>query len=131
LTIAGEMSKTETPMIRKYWESVMGTLVEEFPVVNASPTCGRRVVDAIILATGQRCIANWREVSLEGQDVRVVQAKSSRLGMYLMGQALFSAELVKGFNPASVRSVALCKKDDSVLRPLMESFPDVEVVVQE
>lgn len=49
--------------------------------------------------------------------------------MYLMGQALFSAELVKAFNPASIRSVALCTKDDSVLRPLLDPYPNVEVVV--
>ena len=33
-------------------------------------------------------------------------------------------------NPAkSVRSVALCTADDSVLRPLLERFPGMEVVV--
>ena len=125
------MSKHETPMIRSYWQTIGGTLVEEFPVVKASPTCGPRRLDAVILPNGPRRIANWREVSLEGEDVIVVQATDDRLGMYLMGQALFSAELVKRFNPASVRCVALCKKDDSVLGPLLESYPDVEVVVQE
>jgi hypothetical protein len=71
------------------------------------------------------------DAAKEGEEVIVLQAKSSRLGMYLMGQALFSRELVKRFNPASVRSVALCKRDDAILRPLLESHPDVEVVVQE
>jgi hypothetical protein len=61
--------------------------------------------------------------------VIVVQAKASRLGMYLMGQALFSAELIRRFRPASVRSVALCTADDAVLRPLLEPYPHVEVVV--
>ena len=125
------MSKHETPMIRSYWRTIGGTLAEEFRVVKASPTCGRRKVDAVILPNGPFRIANWREVSLEGEDVIVVQAKAYRLGMYLMGQAIFSAELVKRFNPASVRSVAVCKKGDSVLRPVLESYPDVEVVVQQ
>jgi hypothetical protein len=51
--------------------------------------------------------------------------------MYLMGQALFSAELMKRFEPASIRSVALCAKDDSIMRPLLESFKRMEVVVIE
>ncbi len=74
-------------------------------------------------------IAPWREVSLKGEDVIVVQAKAMRLGMYLMGQTFFSAELIKRFGPASVRSVALCTKDDSLLRPLLEQYPGMEVVV--
>jgi hypothetical protein len=125
------MSKHETPMIRKFWQQVGGTLVEEFPVVQKTATCGRRIVDAIILPNCEFRVAHWREVSLEGEGVIVVQAKAHRLGMYLMGQAVFSAELVKRFNPASIRSIALCKADDSELRPLLIPYPHVEVVVIE
>ncbi len=60
----------------------------------------------------------------------MVQAKASRLGMYLMGQALFSRELMRPFNPATIRAVALCAKDDSVLRPLAEEY-GIEVEVDE
>ena len=123
------MSKLETPMIRRYWNAVGGTLVEEFPVVRRSATCARRLVDAIILPQGEHRRAKHSEVTLEGQDVIVVQAKAERLGMYLMGQAVFSAELVKRFQPASIRSVALCSRDDSELRPLLAAFPHVEVVI--
>ena len=66
-----------------------------------------------------------------GKDIVVIQAKAMRLGMYLMGQAVFSAELMKRFEPRSVRSVILCTKDDALLRPLLAPFPDVEVVVME
>jgi hypothetical protein len=86
-------------------------------------------LDGVILPQQETKVAHWREVSLEGEEVIVVQAKSSRLGMYLMGQALFSAELTKRFHPASVRSVALGRKDDAVLRPLLEQYPGMEVVV--
>jgi hypothetical protein len=48
--------------------------------------------------------------------------------MYLMGQALFSRELMKAFDPASIQTVALCSKDDSVLRPLAEAY-GIEVEV--
>ena len=68
-------------------------------------------------------------MSIEGKDVIVVQAKRGRLGMYLMGQAVFSAELIKRFKkPKSLKSVIPCEKDDAVLRPLLASFGDVEVV---
>jgi hypothetical protein len=50
--------------------------------------------------------------------------------MYLMGQALFSRELMKRFTPASIRTVALCGKDDSVLRPLAEQY-GIEVEIDE
>ena len=123
------MSKLETPMIRWYWNQIGGTLVEEFPVLRGSSTCGKRVVDAIVLPNGPNEVVHWRDVDIEGQDVIVIQAKAHRLGMYLMGQALFSRDLVWRFNPKSVRSVALCMKDDSVLRPMLEAFEGLEVVV--
>lgn len=126
------MSKLETPMVLKYWQQIGGTLIEEFPMVRASATCGPRYADAVILPRGEerRITGSDRAaILLEGEDVIVVQAKASRLGMYLMGQTLFSAELIRRFNPASVRSVALCTEDDSVLRPLFAPSPHVEVVV--
>ena len=126
------MSKLETPMVLKYWQQIGDTLIEEFPMVRASATCGPRYADAVILPRGEerRITGSDRAaILLEGEDVIVVQAKASRLGMYLMGQTLFSAELIRRFNPASVRSVALCTEDDSVLRPLFAPYPHVEVVV--
>lgn len=59
----------------------------------------------------------------------VVQTKVGRLGMYLLGQALFSRELIANrFAPAKVRTVALVGKDDAVLRPLAEKY-GIEVIV--
>jgi hypothetical protein len=37
----------------------------------------------------------------------IVQTKANRLGMYLLGQAFFSAQLMRRFHPRSVESVAL------------------------
>jgi hypothetical protein len=68
-------------------------------------------------------------VSIEGKDIIVVQTKRGRLGMYLMGQAFFSAELMKRFNPKSIKSVALCEKYDAVLGPMIGKYPDIEVVI--
>lgn len=123
------MTKHETPLVRAYWRRTRGTLIEEFPAVVGSATCGPRRLDGVILPNGEFRIASWRDVSLEGQEVIVVQAKRERLGMYLMGQAVFSAELIRRFGPRSVKSVILCTKDDSVLRPLLSPFVHVEVVV--
>ena len=59
---------------------------------------------------------------LKDQDIIVVQANSSRLGMYLMGHAFFAAQLMRAFEPRSVESVALVLRDDEVLRPLFEAI---------
>jgi hypothetical protein len=123
------MSYHETPMTRWYWQQVGGTLIEEFIAVERTPTCGRRVLDGVIIKGGEYRIAKQSEVSLDGKDIIVVQTKASRLGMYLMGQAFFSAQLIRRFMPRSVVSVALCSKDDSVLRPLFEQYPNMKVIV--
>jgi hypothetical protein len=59
----------------------------------------------------------------------VLQTKNERLGMYLMGQAFFSAQLMQRFRPRSVESVALVAQDDDVLRPLFEQYAGMRVVV--
>jgi len=123
------MSKHETPMTRWYWQQVGGTLIEEFVAVKGTSKCGVRVLDGVIIKGGDFRIAKQSEISLEGKDVIVIQTKASRLGMYLMGQAFFSAQLIKRFNPRSVMSVALCNRDDSELRPLFEQYPNMKVVV--
>src|SRR5947208_16901900 len=100
------MSKLETPMTRWYWQQVGGTLVEEFCAVPRSGTCSVRLLDGVIIRGGDFRIARQSEVCLEGEDIIVVQAKFRRLGMYLMGQAFFSAQLMQRFRPRSVESVA-------------------------
>ena len=123
------MSKRERPLIEKYWHRVGGTIVFEFPMVRGSATCGKRHLDALILPNGETKIASAHDLSLAGEDIIIVQAKDNRLGMYLMGQAVFSVELMRKFNPKSIRSIALCTKDCSVLRPLLDKYPEVEVVI--
>jgi hypothetical protein len=123
------MSKLETPMTRAFWAEIGGTLIEEYLVVPSGPNQGRRLLDAIILPDGPTEIRHWKEVGLRGQNVVIVQTKASRLGMYLMGQTLFSIELVKPLKPKSIRSVALCNRDDAILRPFLESFEGCEVRV--
>jgi hypothetical protein len=125
------MPKLETPMTRRYWKRVGGTLLEEYCVVPRGPGVGRRVVDAVIVVDGEGRIASPKGVSLDGKDIIVVQTKAYRLGMYLMGQALFSRVLIEDhFAPRSVRTVALCAIDDAVLRPIAERY-GIEVEVDD
>jgi hypothetical protein len=84
----------------------------------------------LIVLDGNNRIAKAEEVTVEGMDVIVLQTKANRLGMYLMGQAFFSRELVKAFNPKSIRTVAICAQDDSAMHTLCEQF-QIEVVVYE
>ena len=116
-------------MTRWYWQQVGGTLIEEFVAVKGTSNCGVRVLDGVIIQDGDFTIVKQSEVSFEGKDVIVIQTKAGRLGMYLMGQAFFSAQLIRRFNPRSVISVALCSQDDSELRPLFEQYPNMKVVV--
>ena len=123
------MSKLESPITRWYWEKIGGLLIEEFPVVKASPSQGPRYLDGLILLGEPTSRTTSQNFDLKGRDVIVIQTKASRLGMYLMGQCLFSRDLVLKLGARSVRSVALCTKDDAVLRPLLEAHEGCEVVV--
>lgn len=126
------MSELETPMTRVYWETVGGTLVEEFCAVRRSKDCGQRLIDGIILPNLENRIVEAKDFNkklIEGEDIIIVQTKAARLGMNVLGQAFFSAELMKIFKPKSILSVALVIETDSVLQPIFESFPNMKVVV--
>ncbi|MGA9723842.1 MAG: hypothetical protein WBQ86_15395 [Candidatus Binatus sp.] len=118
-------------MIECYWERVGGTLIEEFQLVKGDAASGPRRADAVILLgeKRERRPTGQRMVNIEGKEVIVIQAKRERLGMYLMGQGVFSAELIKRFKPKSVKSIILCTKDDATLRPLLAPFANVEVEI--
>jgi len=124
------MSKHETPMTRWYWSQIGGTLVEEFQLTPKTATSSVRRVDGLILPDGPHRISDTRDVVVDGQDVILVQTKTGRLGMYLMGQVVFSQRLMYlNYEPSRVRSVALCERDDDVLRPMLEAYDDIEVVI--
>ena len=123
------MSKRETPLTRWYWEQVGGLLIEEFQITPSTKNSSPRYVDGLIVLGEPPAISASRHVDIRDRDVIVIQTKAQRLGMYLMGQTLFSKQLVEKLGPRSVRSVALCTKDDATLRPLLEAFDGCEVVV--
>ena len=127
------MSKRETPITQWYWrEHLRGLLVEEYCLVNRGPACGVRLADALVLPGREtRIAARGERIHIAaGERAVLVQTKDSRLGMYLMGQTLFSAQLLRRRYPeAQVESIALCTQDDEMLRPLLEAYDGCKVVV--
>jgi hypothetical protein len=98
------VSLRETAMVEAYWRRVGGTLVEEYPLTEHRPNVGRRRADAVILLEGPKeRLRPQTPISLDGREVVVVQAKTGRLGMHLLGQAFFSKLLCEQRGAASVR----------------------------
>jgi len=124
------MSKHETWRTRKYWDSVGGYLIEEFRAIkeDKSRNISKRSIDGIIVLGEQKNHQSGGQYNIEGKDIIVVQTKSKGLGMYLMGQAYFSAKIMERFNPRSIKSVAICGKSDHEMEVLCRDH-DIEVVV--
>ena len=124
------MSKHETPMLLEYWKQTGGVLIEEFLAVKKTSTNSRRLIDGIIILGEETRMGNCDDQELiNGREIIVVQVKASRLGMYLMGQTLFSMRLMEKFNPSKITSVALCRYGDSIMRPLLEKHEGCKVVI--
>ena len=122
------MSKHETPLTRRYWEEVGGTLVEEFPAVFRGTGNAQRLLDGLIIQGEPKVIAKASELTIKGKDIIVLQTKANRLGMNLMGQAIISKKLMERFEPKSIRSVAICTEGDSILEPLLKDY-GIELVI--
>ena len=125
------MSKLETPLTRRYWREIGGTLIEEFPAVRLGPNQGKRLIDGVVVLDGPHVIASHAEVEIENREIVVIQTKASRLGMYLLGQALFSRHLMMPFRPRSIDTVAICTKGDAVLEPWATAYGIKVVVYQD
>jgi hypothetical protein len=122
------MSLHETWRTRKYWESIGGLLIEEFVAVKGGKNQGRRPLDAVIVLGEKNEIHSGNYYDISGKDIISVQTKSGRIGMYLLGQAYFSRFLLEKFEPKSIRSVAICGREDIIMQELAERH-GVEIVV--
>jgi hypothetical protein len=125
------MSRHETWRTRKFWDSFTGgLLIEEFLAIRQDRGRGvaRRLIDGVIVLGEEKRVQIGGTFNLEDRDIVVVQTKATRLGMYLMGQTLFSREIIKRFKPRSIRAVAICGKGDPEMERLCESF-EIEVVI--
>lgn len=60
--------------------------------------------------------------NLKDKAIIVIQTKSNRLGMTLMGQAFFSRELIKRLKPKSIKTVAIAGKGDEEMEVLCKKF---------
>ena len=124
------MSKHETWRTKLYWESVGGLLIEEFMSVKGNKDQGKRPVDGLIVLGEKTGIYKGNTYEISGKDVIVIQTKRGRIGMYLLGQAYFSRFLIEKHKPKSVKSVAICGRNDKVMQELADQH-DVEIVVIE
>ena len=122
------MSKHETPLTRRYWDEVGGTLVEEFPAVLRGSGNAQRLIDGVIILGEPKKTAKPTEISIKGKHIIVLQTKANRLGMNLMGQAIVSKKLMEKFEPKSIRSIAICSEGDSVLEQYLAEY-GIELVV--
>jgi hypothetical protein len=116
-------------MTEAFWRTVAhGAYIPEYPLVRRAQDRSWRWIDALILPDEPHRRARPADYpDLEGRSVIVVQTKAARMGMYLMGQALFSARLALAAGTTNVRSILLCRKPDAALLPLLKPFPEIEV----
>jgi len=123
------MSKHETWRTRQYWESVGGLLIEEFLAIKANTknNVRKRLIDGVIVLGEKTDKQSGGTHDLTDKEIIVVQTKAKPLGMYLMGQALFSREIMKRFNPKSIKTVAICSKTDSELEKICSKY-DIDVI---
>ena len=124
------MSKRETILVENFWKETGGTLIEEFLEVRSTRDQGSRLIDGVIIKGGPRRKVKASDAKIAGRRIVVVQAKASRLGMYLLGQALFSRDLMAEFKPKSIETVAICTKGDARLEQLALQH-GIRVVVYE
>jgi len=125
------MSRNETPMTEWYWREVLkkGTLIKEYVAVERADDDSNapRFMDGLVILNGPFEISDDIRYDVSGKDVVVIQSKNKRLGMYLMGQVVFSRELILAKGAKSVLSVAVCRIDDKVMRPLLLAHKGIEI----
>jgi hypothetical protein len=122
------MSKHETWRTRLYWEKVGGLLIEEFIAVRGSKNQGRRPIDGLIVLNEKKAIHKGNTYDITNKDVIIIQTKSDRIGMYLLGQAYFSKFLIEQHKPRSIKCVAICGRNDIVIEELAK-LHNVEIVI--
>ena len=121
------MSKHETPLTRRYWKEIGGTLIEEFLAVKKTKESGQRLIDGVIIMNGENIVSNTQQ-EIKNKDIIIIQTKAKKLSMSLLGQALFSREILTSFKPKSIRTVAICTKNDQLLEELAIKY-DINVIV--
>lgn len=122
------MSKHETWRTRKYWEQIGGLLIEKFLAIPGNESQASRRIDGLIVLNEVKGIHAGCTYDITDKDVVIIQTKSGRVGMYLLGQAYFSKFLIERHKPRSIKSVAICGKTYVVMEELAK-LHNVEIVV--
>ena len=117
------MSKKETWRTRLYWQIVGGFLIEEFHATKLDSAAGitRRLIDGVIIDVKEIGSQVGGTKEIEGEDVISVQTKGAKLSMSLMGQALFSKDLLEMHKPRSIQSVVICASGDALLEEILKN----------
>jgi len=111
-----------------YWGTIGGLLIEEFVAVDGNKDQGRRPIDGIIVLGEKKAVHSGNKFDLKGKNVIVIQTKKGRIGMNLLGQAYFSKLLINKNEPRSIKTVAICGRNDKVMAEFAEEH-EVEVIV--
>jgi hypothetical protein len=107
-------SNNETPMLLRYRQVRGGSLLLEYPPIpTRGPGAATRKVDGVLLpdvaeletSRGRSRVFDWELATarerlaldelVAGSKTEILQAKNSRLGPYLIGQTLFSRDLMR------------------------------------
>lgn len=113
------MSKNETWRTIEFHKQLgKGHLVLEFLAVKKTEQNARRLIDGIIILNPD---SNNPEI-IKNKDIIVIQTKPNRIGMYLLGQALFSREIMMKHEPRSIKTVAICSKGDSIMEEIAKKY---------
>ena len=124
------MSKKETWRTRLYWQIMGGFLIEEFHATELDSAAGisRRLIDGVIIDAKEIGSQVGGTKEIEGKDVISVQTKGTKLSMSLLGQALFSKDLLEMHKPRSIQSVAICASGDVLLEEIAKKY-GIKVVI--
>lgn len=113
--------------LRAYWQATGGTLYPQYQILNPGRRGATRV-DGVIVSGGpsqEHAEGTW--VDLRDRDVTIVTTTLARACMYSLGMAVFSRCLAERAG-ARAKAVLIARDHDSALGPLIEQYPNVEVV---
>jgi len=112
-----------------------GKLIKEWMAVRGSKDGeahrGQRLIDGVFVLDEPEDSKLGSKDELRGRRVFVIQSKAKPLGMYLMGQVLFSMRILEKEGGAKVvGAIAVCHEEDALMsRLLKEEDGRCEVLV--
>jgi hypothetical protein len=87
------------------------------------------VVDAILLPNEPSHVVAPNLCAVPGAHAVAVCSTHRRIGMYVMGAAVCALHRLQDLGAARAEVVILCKQSDNALVPLLQGYPDIQVVL--